>query len=1267
MINRLKKYFPKILLLAIIMAVVFSPIMPATKVFAAEPLPLSGPVDPEVAPGGGLPGGTVTSESPGATAVANDNAVSPPQAPKNASCVDASFPFFHLDACVASIVYMLMWIVSWFLFLAGFIFDQSMNFTLNIADLMTRIPVVDIGWKIFRDLANIFFIFILLWIAISTILGFNSGKTKELIVHLVVVAILMNFSLFITKTVIDGSNIIALHFYNLIVTPSADATGTFLIPSSSMSGAFMEGLKIQTLYDGSAVGAEGQETRKGFWSKVKDVGVATVAGAAAGSVPGAVVAGGAALLGGNVINWGKIILIGIFGSALMLIAAYVFLVGAVLMLIRAIVLMFVMMLSPLAFLALALPFAEKYAEPWREALIKQCIFAPAFMTLSYVVVRTIQSPAFKGVVSVTTGDASLASAFTAGSGGGVAMIINFLLVIGLMLGCILVAKKLEVHGFELAKAVGATGARWVASGRFISTAASVASFGFKSVGRVAGTIGSTIRGGQGGIKGIAAAWKNPEAFGKKIGLGIGKIAEGAGKIPGKIGTSLKTGYESTKQFVKEPGKYGEKLSGFGEKLSRGAEEWQKKFDVVEWDKKFGKSAFGRTELGDFIRRKTTGGDLFGAKAKFGGEKSVKESYEESEHLRQLREDTENKEHARRALESLRLVELIAKDYEKPDLEDEKYKNADGTINYAAFEADFQKHIDSLFKLKQADYVPSQYDKKYNNPDGSFNQTLFDQDNAAGKVAFNKNFLDSAGVFDRAKFDAAVLSGQAEFAAAEALLKRTIALQPHRGAFATGAAGDKDFSDEQAKFETYFEKPDPKNPLYVASAPLYNRAKKIYDDGQNRKKKNSTRVDEEKANVSSAMNALSSQGFSELDEHDIKHLAPYATVIQIDALLKSTEWTMKEKKAMLTQYDEMIGVATKFQKKIEDYDIKMDAINAEIAKGNIALGADKKITGIVERDGKRYVKPKVGPEIEVPDEPELPSKLRNWARNDVTLRGYEIMASIRPDALKIPTLVQVIRWGMTHKDLRNNNNIAFKIREDMTYLKDYKIWRLFKGNEHYLEENTETERIAAYKKATLAAEAAGKAAKAGEDAEALARRAWDQTLATELPKDTLRTAWLESWLSDRAPNEIAGARGRFRNSTTIHSGVGPSELAFWKGKDSSDTQQMEADLIAAYIMDLEGIAEMTRVNKEALNWMMTNRSGKELTRQPLHGQLVDDQGYTDGKVEIKDVAGTVLKTVSLDEVLIQLDNTVKEGDRMVFASDLRRSGKDASHVKVGTVK
>ena len=69
------------------------------------------------------------------------------------------------------------------------------------------------SWGVVRDLSNVFFIIILLYVAIEMILGMGHGG-KKTIAQVIIMALLINFSMFATRIVIDSSNILALIFYN---------------------------------------------------------------------------------------------------------------------------------------------------------------------------------------------------------------------------------------------------------------------------------------------------------------------------------------------------------------------------------------------------------------------------------------------------------------------------------------------------------------------------------------------------------------------------------------------------------------------------------------------------------------------------------------------------------------------------------------------------------------------------------------------------------------------------------------------------------------------------------------------------------------------------------------------------------------------------------------------------------------------------------------------------------------------------------------------
>ena len=103
---------------------------------------------------------------------------------------------------------------------------------------------IPLAWAIVRDFSNIFFILVLLYVAIQTILGMGH-ETKKVVVNVVIMALLINFSMFFTKVVIDSSNILALVFYNkLDVKPATgvqrEYTSSTVNNEKDVSGALYE-------------------------------------------------------------------------------------------------------------------------------------------------------------------------------------------------------------------------------------------------------------------------------------------------------------------------------------------------------------------------------------------------------------------------------------------------------------------------------------------------------------------------------------------------------------------------------------------------------------------------------------------------------------------------------------------------------------------------------------------------------------------------------------------------------------------------------------------------------------------------------------------------------------------------------------------------------------------------------------------------------------------------------------------------------------------
>lgn len=122
------------------------------------------------------------------------------------------------------------------LWLAGQVFDIATSYSLGLGQTnIYKSDFISEGWIIVRDVANMAFIFGVLYIAITTILRATTRQTRQMLVYLIIVALLVNFSLFFTQVVIDASNILALEFYTTLTDNG----------SRSLSTIFMSGFNPQ--------------------------------------------------------------------------------------------------------------------------------------------------------------------------------------------------------------------------------------------------------------------------------------------------------------------------------------------------------------------------------------------------------------------------------------------------------------------------------------------------------------------------------------------------------------------------------------------------------------------------------------------------------------------------------------------------------------------------------------------------------------------------------------------------------------------------------------------------------------------------------------------------------------------------------------------------------------------------------------------------------------------------------------------------------------
>ncbi len=288
--------------------------------------------------------------------------------------------------CVAQIVYSIVFKpTTWLMVLTGEIMDWGIGFSIDSASYpVSNHSFVTDGWRIMRDLANILFIFILVYVAITTIFG---ADNKKLIAMVILVAIIINFSLFLCKIIIDVGNITSRFFYNTISVKNtqtgADITGSDGKKSISYGfAAVFNPLKL-------------------FAGLTPQTSIST--------------AGGVVQTGLEDANTYAqyFTLFSVIGAVVNLVAAYVFFSLAWLFIARTAGIWLAIIFSPIAFLSLALPDSwksklpgttKKYASfgSWLGNLGELTIMPAIAMLMIFLILTFLQPPGFFASLATST-------------------------------------------------------------------------------------------------------------------------------------------------------------------------------------------------------------------------------------------------------------------------------------------------------------------------------------------------------------------------------------------------------------------------------------------------------------------------------------------------------------------------------------------------------------------------------------------------------------------------------------------------------------------------------------------------------------------------------------------------------------------------------------------------------------------------------------------------------------------------------------------------
>ncbi len=265
----------------------------------------------------------------------------------------------------------------------------------------TNAPIVTLGWGITRDLANMFFILILLIISFATVLRIKSWAIGQLWWRVLVAALLINFSLVIAGFIIDFTQLLTAFFLNQI---TGGGIGTI---TTKLAAA----MQILNFYNPAPP--------------------ASVLGGIGQFAP----AGVAAVVGVILTLIGLVITVFVFGAAM------------IFLIVRVIYIWGLLIFAPIIWTLLILPATSSYFSQWWNKFIQWSFFAPIFVFFIYLSLSIFDatgklSPKFWGALPNAWG--TPAPGLT--TVGMPAAIFQWILVIAMMFFSLIYAQKFGVEG-----------------------------------------------------------------------------------------------------------------------------------------------------------------------------------------------------------------------------------------------------------------------------------------------------------------------------------------------------------------------------------------------------------------------------------------------------------------------------------------------------------------------------------------------------------------------------------------------------------------------------------------------------------------------------------------------------------------------------------------------------------------------------------------------------------------------------------------------------
>lgn len=305
-----------------------------------------------------------------------------------------------------TVLYPIFSVANWIMTASGSLLDYTIDKTiLEFGEDIKSMTGINIAWELLRNLINISFIFILLYESFMSIFT-ERDKIIPTVTSIITAAILVNFSLFFTKVIIDTSNIAAVFLYNSIV-------GT----DGSISMIFERTLHISSIFDGV----------DGILSNGRAEAIAAI-----------------------------------LGTILVLIISVIFFAISILFIVRYVAFIFLLVASPFGVASSIIPGTSDWGKKYWSILKNQAIWPVGYFLLTWIIVTIMSSPGF---IIGSTGQVGFASFVQQPySNSEVSMLINYIAVISMVIASLKYAKSLATTGDDKLNSVFKYSAGAVAGG-----------------------------------------------------------------------------------------------------------------------------------------------------------------------------------------------------------------------------------------------------------------------------------------------------------------------------------------------------------------------------------------------------------------------------------------------------------------------------------------------------------------------------------------------------------------------------------------------------------------------------------------------------------------------------------------------------------------------------------------------------------------------------------------------------------------------------------